>query len=428
MYIGYIDHLKEHQDKVIKCKTCGKVCKSLFALRQHIKKHVNQCPFCTENFSKSQELMSHMEEDHGEEPRVIERQCPYCDATFESIKEVTKHSQNVHRPHCCNICFMRFSEEHKLIEHQQKVHKISNLGANVIISEPKKPSDQPLGLSTDTGDGAETSRPEMGDPSNQMPGPWEQDKPQVSSEPATPKKDKVLKGNKKESEWYKVKCEACNRYFASIEERRNHIKAYHQNRLKECTYCNKKYMEPWDFNTHLDNKHVWCEPCQGYVKNQQTCEAHYRAKHDQQSKTTEEEPREEPMPTPQAEPEQEQDTSQSQVSEEQATPKTGHNNCPHKCKYCGKGFKMAPQVNVHTNRKHRTILCTNCDKYFVTEQGRDNHRADVHKYPRFHCKVKKCGVYAHTPEELHRHMRAEHWEKLPFRCSIVHTSSQKGKA
>ena len=238
MYIRYIDHLKEHQDKVIKCKTCSKVCKSLFALRQHIKKHVNQCPFCTENFSKSQELVSHIEQNHGEEPRVIERQCPYCDAMFDSIKEVTKHSQNVHLPHCCNICFMRFSEELKLIKHRQKDHKISNLGANVIISEPKKPSDQRLGLPTDTGDGAETSRLETGDPGNQMPGPWEQDKPQVSSEPATPKKYKVLKGHKKESEWYKVKCETCNGYFASIEEQRNHIKAYHQNRLKECTYCN----------------------------------------------------------------------------------------------------------------------------------------------------------------------------------------------
>ena len=73
---------------------------------------------------------------------------------------------------------------------------------------------------------------------------------------------------------------------------------------------------------------------------------------------------------------------------------------------------------MHINMVHRIHKCTDCDKRFVTEEGRDNHRADVHQHPRFHCKVKRCGVYAHNQEELHRHMRNKHWSKFPFRCTL----------
>ena len=89
-----------------------------------------------------------------------------------------------------------------------------------------------------------------------------------------------------------------------MEKRRNHIKAYHQNKLKDCEYCRKRYLDPWDFNTHLANKHVWCEPCQGYVENQRMYDAHYKAKHDPGSKMAEKEkePRKEPTLEPQKEP------------------------------------------------------------------------------------------------------------------------------
>ena len=150
---------------------------------------------------------------------------------------------------------------------------------------------------------------------------------------------------------------------------------------------------------------------------QQTYDAHYKVKHDKGPKMAEEQPQKEPTPKPQADPELTLDPPQPQVTGDQATPKTGHDDCQHKCKYCGKGFSTASQVNMHINTKYRIILCTDCDKRFVSEQARDDHRTDVHKYPRFHCKIKKCGAFAHSPEELHRHMRSKHWDSFPYRCS-----------
>ena len=83
-----------------------------------------------------------MEQDHSKEPSTIERQCPYCDQTFSTIKEVTKHSNEAHHPYACNICFMRFSEEFKLVDHRRKDHNITNLGANVSAIQSRDPSDQ----------------------------------------------------------------------------------------------------------------------------------------------------------------------------------------------------------------------------------------------------------------------------------------------
>ena len=59
-FIGYIDHLKEHEDRVIRCKDCKKVCNTLSRLRIHQKIHVNQCPFCAANFSSKDELVNNM--------------------------------------------------------------------------------------------------------------------------------------------------------------------------------------------------------------------------------------------------------------------------------------------------------------------------------------------------------------------------------
>ena len=111
-YIGYIDHLAEHKDRVIKCKDCNKVCDTLSGLRTHQEIHVNQCPFCTENFSTKEELVNHVDVDHKESPQGEERQCSLCDAVFTTLEEVTNHIQQVHHHYECNICFMCFSAEH----------------------------------------------------------------------------------------------------------------------------------------------------------------------------------------------------------------------------------------------------------------------------------------------------------------------------
>ena len=185
----------------------------------------------------------------------------------------------------------------------------------------------------------------------------------------------------------------------------------------------------------MKDNHVWCELCRGYARDQTAYDAHYKEKHEPAKKPPMKVSQREPTPTPEPsnKPTQEPDkepveeptpepkpgqVSQSVISTGAATSETNCEGRPFKCKHCDKAFKNAPQRNMHINRIHRIHKCTDCDKRFITEEGRDHHRADVHKHPRFHCEVKRCEVYAHNLEELHRHRQDIHWSMFPFRCNL----------
>ena len=401
-YIGYINHLTDHQDKVIRCGTCKMTFNTMFKLRKHQRLHINQCPFCAVNFSTEKELVGHMNESHKEAIQDEEKQCSLCEATFSTLDEVTKHFQQVHHRKECNICFMCFTADHQLLAHRQEAHSITNPGKNVPLRDPSNQTPQPP---TPAAEDEQAQPPAGGDQGNQTPRleEWmEQEQPPA---PETPKKDKEIKGHKHESEVFKVLCPACGRYMRDYQIRRLHIREYHRKLLKSCHHCKKSYMNPWDYDAHMTTKHVQCEICKGYAKDQEKLESHYKEKHvpsmsspkkvTTREPTPEKEPEKEPTPEQPKSSEQVTDLSQSLGSQSVATSETDREDCPFKCKYCEKSFRKAPQLNMHINTKHRIHKCTDCDKRFVTEEGRDNHRADVHKHPRFHCKVSMCNTYTH---------------------------------
>ena len=84
-YTVYLDHLKEHKDKVIRCRICKKEFKMITKLRKHAKSHVSQCLLCSINFLTPQALLDHMNESHGSKPATVERQCSLCDFTCDSM-------------------------------------------------------------------------------------------------------------------------------------------------------------------------------------------------------------------------------------------------------------------------------------------------------------------------------------------------------
>ena len=423
-YIGYIDHLAEHKDRVIKCIECKKVFETLSGLRVHQKIHINQCPFCAENFSTKSDLVDHVDTDHKESPKGEERQCSLCEATYTTLEEVMNHIQQVHHRHECNICFMHFSAEHQLLAHRQEAHNLTNPGANVSL---RNPSDQLPEPPAPTPHEVEKDPTAIGSLGDQMPRSEERVEP---LEPETPKKDKEVKGRKSETEVFKVLCPACNRFLRDLKTRRLHIKTYHPKQLRSCHHCKRSYLDPWDYNEHMNNTHVWCEICRGYAKDQTTYDSHYKEKHESAKKSPlkvtqgESTPTKESEKEPEKEPTPEPPTghvtalSQSLILSEVATTETDHEDCPFECKHCKKTFKKAPQRNMHINTVHRIHKCTDCDKHFLTEEGRHNYRADAHKHPRFHCRVKKCDVYTHNVKELHQHRRNKHWSKFPFRCNL----------
>ena len=140
----YLEHLKEHKDKVIRCRVCKKEFKMITKLRKHAKSHVNQCPLCSLNFLTSQALQDHMKESHGSNPATVERQCPLCEFTCDRMEVLAEHCQSIHHPYSCNICFLHFSAEYKLLDHRQVEHEISSLGASVEVGDQGDQTLEPL--------------------------------------------------------------------------------------------------------------------------------------------------------------------------------------------------------------------------------------------------------------------------------------------
>ena len=134
-YSEYLQHLGEHKDKVIRCRICNKEFKTITKLRVHTKTHVNQCPLCSENFLTPQALQDHVKESHGSDPAAVERQCSLCKFTCNSMSELAEHNQSVHHPYSCNICFLHFSAEYKLVDHRLAEHEISSLGTSVEVGD-----------------------------------------------------------------------------------------------------------------------------------------------------------------------------------------------------------------------------------------------------------------------------------------------------
>ena len=217
-YIGYVNHITSHKDKVIKCKTCGEQFDQIFALRKHSKSHVNQCPFCSVNFSSATRLQEHINKRHPDDPMEIERQCSLCDATYATLEELSNHMHEVHRPHSCNICFMHFSAEFELYDHQREVHQISSLGTPA-QSDPSDPAPGLPQSATTVG---------TSDPADQTPEPPQQAETETEqAKPATPKKGTEVKGYKNRSDTHTIVCQGCNRYFRNTAKKAEHVMKYH---------------------------------------------------------------------------------------------------------------------------------------------------------------------------------------------------------
>ena len=233
-YSEYLQHLGEHKDKVIRCRLYNKEFKTITRLRIHTKTHVNQHPFCSENFLTSQTLQDHVKENHEANPGDVERQCSLCEFTTDSISKLAEHNQCVHRPYGCNICFLHFSAEYKLEDHRLAKHEISSLGTLVDVGDQGDQPAEPPGPG-DVGTPQQEPSREKGNQGDQQP------KMPIPLKEPSPREPKVLAGSKDpQVEVDKVKglevrteeCEACDHFFSSNVYRCSHEVRYHKALLR----------------------------------------------------------------------------------------------------------------------------------------------------------------------------------------------------
>ena len=186
-----------------------------------------------------------------------------------------------------------------------------------------------------------------------------------------------VKGSEVQTEEHNKECEACHHFFSSNPYRCSHIIRYHKKLLKLCALCKRRFMFPWDFNSHLDSLHRKCEECQLYLNDDDEFWEHREIEHITSMDTQ-----------AQAEP---------QVSPDSATLDTSHQDRQVKCKYCDRHFASITKCNMHINRRHKKVACPKCKKCFVKQVNCDNHFRDVHK---FACTL--CGEVFGTNTDLHK--------------------------
>ena len=237
-YLEYLQHLGEHKDKVIRCRICNKEFKTITKLRVHTKTHVNQCPLCSENFLTSQALQDHVKESHGSDPAAVERQCSLCEFTCNSMSELAEHNQSVHCPYRCNICFLCFSAEYKLVDHRLAEHEISSLGTSVEVGDQ---GDQLPGLPQPENIRAIQQEPtreehDQGDQPPKLPTPLKEPSLEEPKVPAGSQDPQVevdeVKGSEVRTGEYNRECKACNHFFSSNMYRHSHVTRYHKALLR----------------------------------------------------------------------------------------------------------------------------------------------------------------------------------------------------
>ena len=198
-----------------------------------------------------------MKESHGSDPATVERQCSLCKFTCNSMSELAKHSQNIHCPYSCNICFLRFSAEYKLVDHRWAEHKISSLGTSVEVGNQ---GDQVLEAPQPENVGAthqeESTREEcnQGDQVPELPTPLEEprsEEPKVQgdSQDSQVEVDEV-KGSEAQTEEHDREYEACHCFLSSNMYRQSHVTRYRKALLRQCKMCMRWFMFPWDLDRH----------------------------------------------------------------------------------------------------------------------------------------------------------------------------------
>jgi KRAB domain-containing zinc finger protein len=122
-------HLLQHNGELaFICPTCNKSFPTASAANAHGRIHTGDrrypCSNCPKAFYTSGDRTKHMRTHTGDKPYVCP--VPECGRAFSRSTHLTRH-QFVHtgeRPFTCEVCQSTFARHDKLIDHQQRRHKL----------------------------------------------------------------------------------------------------------------------------------------------------------------------------------------------------------------------------------------------------------------------------------------------------------------
>ncbi|XP_053693999.1 zinc finger protein 260-like [Sabethes cyaneus] len=122
-------HMISHsEDRRYKCDVCGQMFKRSFHLRKHKSIHTSEknypCRHCPSRFSTTSELYKHEIRHTGQYPY----ECNICSKKLTTrqvyIKHYENHIEDDRKVFTCQLCPLRFSQDHFLSNHIKYTHRI----------------------------------------------------------------------------------------------------------------------------------------------------------------------------------------------------------------------------------------------------------------------------------------------------------------
>ena len=231
------------------------------------------------------------------------------------------------------------------MDHRCEEHEISSMGTSVEAGDqgnqvPELQQPELVGAAKPV-----EPTPEERNPNNQVLEPLAQKEPQIKGVKVPPgginqhvELDEV-KDSEVQTEEHNRECEACRHFFSSNPYRCSHIIRYHKKLLKLCALCKRRFMFPWNFNSHLACLDRKCEECQ--LNDDEQLQEHGETEHPTAMDT--------------------QAQAKPQVSLGPVTMDTSCQDCQVKCKHCDRHFSSVAKCSMHINRRHKKVVRPECE-------------------------------------------------------------------
>lgn len=201
------------RDKALLCHTCGKVCKTPQALKDHLNCHnEKQCPYCSKMLKTYSYYRRHVQNHNSEikKKRAPSYTCNECKYISFNKSSLEAHINKVHlrvRPHVCPVCLKGFFKKSNLTDHIHIHEKVKTETCEVC------------------GDSFSCKKSLM----------WH------------------LRLHNKETPY---ECHICSKKFVTSGRRHEHVKRKHMEKSESCLFCNKMFSLKRELNRHVKIYHL----------------------------------------------------------------------------------------------------------------------------------------------------------------------------
>ncbi|XP_039441019.1 zinc finger protein 708-like [Culex pipiens pallens] len=222
-------HLGENAPCPSPCEKCGKICKSIAALKSHLRDHKFEvkCPVCDKIFHRNDRLRLHISQVHEKAEKHECKLCGHFVSTLEAYNiHLNKHKNS--ETHACDLCPKKFFTAGNLRSHKKVHAKNPNYKAKKDWTSHYTVTELPEG-------GKSYS-------CNHCP--------------------KIFTGiintviSHVKTHFKEIKCDQCNLLFSEEHKLKLHYVVHTRERNYKCPHCSKDFMYHSHMSHHIKSAHL----------------------------------------------------------------------------------------------------------------------------------------------------------------------------